>query len=137
MRFDFRGFPAATAGAITPRPMADVWLDGLDTGPLACLVDTGALRTRFSRALAELAGIDVDTSVSHVVVVGGIEVSAAPALVSLRMQGADETLGWEATVWFCDPWPFPFQLLGLEGFLQHFRVTLSAYHEWLECHPET
>jgi hypothetical protein len=39
-------------------------------------------------------------------------------------------------VWFCDPWPFGFQLLGLEGFLQRFRVTLSAYHEWIDCTPE-
>lgn len=121
---------------MTPRPMVDVWLEELTT-PLACLVDTGALRTRFSYAMADLAGIDPDWSESEVVAVGGVQVRAAPAQVSMRLANVDEAVDWEATVWFCDPWPFPFQLLGLEGFLQQFRVTLSAYHEWLDCVPES
>lgn len=136
MRFTFREFPEASAGAMTPRPMVDVFLEELTT-PLACLVDTGALRTRFSHALADLAGIDTDWSESEVVAVGGVQVRAAPAQVSMRLASVDEAIDWDATVWFCDPWPFPFQLLGLEGFLQHFRVTLSAYHEWLDCVPES
>ncbi len=137
MRFAFRKLPAATAGLITPRPTVDVWLDGFDATPLVCLVDTGALRTRFSLELAGLAGLDLDSAVSEDVHIGGTRVRAVPAQVSLRLQSANERFDWDATVWFCDPWPFPVQLLGMEGFLQRFRVTLSAYHEWLDCHPET
>ena len=48
--------------------------------------------------------------------------------------GAQHT--WEAPVWFCYPWPFGFQLLGLDGFLRYFRVTISGYEEWVECRPE-
>jgi hypothetical protein len=39
-------------------------------------------------------------------------------------------------VWFCEPWPHPFGLAGLEGFLRHFLVTIHAYHEYLEIEPE-
>jgi len=77
------------------------------------------------------------STVSEDVHIGGRRVRAVPAQVSLRLDSANERFDWDATVWFCDPWPFPFQLLGMEGFLQRFRVTLSAYHEWLDCHPET
>ena len=48
------------------------------------------------------------------------------------------TLGdfsWETTVWFCDPWPFAFQLLGQEGFFRWFSVTIDAADRSLEIHP--
>lgn len=40
----------------------------------------------------------------------------------------DETT-WDAPVWFCDPWPLAFQLLGQEGFFRWFdvRVRTSRY----------
>jgi hypothetical protein len=59
------------------------------------------------------------------------------ARVGLTVTDGKESHSWDAPVWFCDPWPFPFGLTGLEGFLQHFRVTLSAYHEWIDCKPES
>lgn len=42
----------------------------------------------------------------------------------------------DAPVWFCEPWPFAFHLLGQEGFLRYFRVTICAAEGWLECEPE-
>ena len=43
---------------------------------------------------------------------------------------------FEAPVWFCDPWPLAFSLLGQEGFLRYFRMTICAAQGWLECEPE-
>jgi hypothetical protein len=56
--------------------------------------------------------------------------------VTLRMKAADDEHAWDAAVWFCEPWPFGFQLLGLDGFFRHFRVTISGYSEWVDCRPE-
>jgi len=51
--------PSASGGALTPRPVVDIALEGLDVAPVACLLDTGALRTRMSAELAPLAGIEL------------------------------------------------------------------------------
>jgi hypothetical protein len=136
VRFPFRQLPAAGGGQLTSRPTVDVWLEGIDAVPLASLVDTGALRTRFSRDLATAAGIQPDDDLAERFAIGGAIVTGAPARVLMRVGSGDDVHAWMAPVWFCDPWPFGFQLLGLEGFLQHFRVTLSAYHEWIDCQPE-
>jgi hypothetical protein len=137
VRFPFRHLPAASGGQLTPRPTIDVWLEGIDAVPLASLVDSGALRTRFSRELATAAGIEPDHDLAETFTLGGTVVTGAPARVLMRIGAGDRSHAWEAPVWFCEPWPFGFQLLGLEGFLQHFRVTFSAYHEWLDCKPES
>jgi hypothetical protein len=42
----------------------------------------------------------------------------------------------DAPVWFCDPWPHPFGLAGLEGFLHHFLVTISACNGYLDIEPQ-
>ncbi|MGH2762389.1 MAG: hypothetical protein ACRDLD_07390, partial [Thermoleophilaceae bacterium] len=42
---------------------------------------------------------------------------------------------WEAPVWFCDPWPASFGLLGQTGFFDRFLVTLCAYEEWIDLRP--
>jgi len=136
VRFPFRHLPAAGGGTLTPRPSVDIWLEGIDAVPFASLVDTGALRTRFSRELAVAAGIEPDDTLAETFAIGGAKITGAPARVLLRIGTSDRSHAWEAPVWFCEPWPFGFQLLGLEGFLQHFRVTLSACHEWLDCKPE-
>jgi hypothetical protein len=47
-----------------------------------------------------------------------------------------EEFSWDAPVWFCDPWPNPFGLAGLEGFLHHFIVSVHAYDGYLEIEPE-
>jgi hypothetical protein len=122
---------------LTPRPVVDVWLEGLDLTGLACLLDTGALRTRFSAELAGLAGIELAGAPTERFSVGGQIIEGASARVTLRMKAGDDEHQWDAPVWFCDPWPFAFQLLGLDGFFRHFRVTIAGYPEWVECRPET
>ena len=136
MRFSFRHLPAAGGGEMTPRPVVDVWLEGIDAVPLGCLVDTGALRTRFARELAVAAGIELDDQLAERFAVGGQVVTGVPARVTLTLGDGAGSHAWDAAVWFCYPWPFAFQLLGLDGFLRHFRVTVSAYREWIDCKPE-
>ncbi len=137
MRFAFRELPAATGGLLSPRPVVGAWLEGYEYSPLQCLVDTGALRNRFPVAMAELGGIELELDApTEELWIAGQRVRATYARVSLALGEGADRLSWEPAVWFCDPWPADFGLLGQEGFLDRFRVTISARHECLECHPE-
>lgn len=136
MRFAFRAFPAAGGGELTPRPIVDIALDGLAAAPMACLLDTGALRTRMGAELAELAGIDLTDTITERIVIGGVSTLGALARVDLTVTDGATEFCWNAPVWFCDPWPFSFGLAGLEGFLHHFCVTIRAYDGHLDIDPE-
>jgi hypothetical protein len=136
VRFDFRSFPAASSGLLTPRPIVDIVLEGLELAPIACLLDTGALRTRMDREFAELAGIDLTDTITETLAVGGVQTAGTLARVMLTLTDGTDEHSWDAPVWFCDPWPYAFGLAGLEGFLHHFRVTISGYEEYLEVVPE-
>ena len=137
MRFEFRAFPSASGGVLTPRPIVDVALEGLEAAPIACLLDTGALRTRISSEFVELAGIDLGDTISETVPVGGVRTVCSYAHVTLTISAGADRHSWDAPVWFCDPWPYDFGLAGVEGFLQHFRVTISGYEEYLQVVPES
>jgi len=137
MRFTFRTLPAASGGTLTPRPVVDIALEGLEAAPIECLLDTGALRTRLSAEIASLAGIELSGDLTEEFSLAGVQTVGTMARVNLMVtDGADEFF-WDAPVWFCDPWPHPFGLAGLEGFLHHFRVTIHAYHGYLEIEPES
>jgi hypothetical protein len=135
MRIPFRVLPAATGGLLTPRPVVDIALEGLADAPMACLLDTGALRTRMSAELAPLAGIELDGALTERFYVGGLETVGTLARVSLTVTDESDEFSWDAPVWFCDPWPHPFGLAGQEGFLHHFIVTIRAYDEYLSIEP--
>jgi hypothetical protein len=135
MRFAFRALPAAGGGVLTPRPVVDIALEGLIAAPVGCLLDTGAQRTRMSAELAPLAGVELSGALTEDFLIGGLKTVGALARVNLAVtDGADE-FSWEAPVWFCDPWPRPFGLAGLEGFLHHFIVTIRAYDGCLDVEP--
>ena len=88
-----------------------------------------------SAEFAPLAGIELTGGLTEDFFVGGVKTSGELARVTLTVtDGADE-FSWDAPVWFCDPWPHPFGLAGLEGFLHHFVVTISAYDGYLEIAP--
>ena len=70
MRFRFRALPAATGGLLTPRPVIDIALEGLEAAPMGCLLDSGALRTRMSAELAPLAGIELAGTLTERVLPG-------------------------------------------------------------------
>lgn len=136
MRFAFRTLPAASGGVLTPRPVVDVALEGLEAAPIECLLDTGALRTRMSAEIASLAGIELPSDLTEEFYITGVKTVSAMARVNLTVTDGTDEFSWEAPVWFCDPWPHPFGLAGLEGFLHQFLVTIRAYEGYLEIEPE-
>lgn len=105
---------------------------GLEGAPQLCLVDTGVLRNVFGRWIAEAAGIELDAVSTERLAVGGLVTDAAVARVDLVVGGAR----FDAPVWFCDPWPFSFNLLGQEDFLRLFHLELCAAEGWLELVAE-
>lgn len=115
-----------------PRPVLPITIEGLPAAPQRCLVDSGAVHNLFGAWIAEAAGIPLEDAPEQRIAVGGTTTHARVARVGLAV-GSHE---WEAPVWFCDPWRPRFQLLGQEGFLRYFRVTISAAEEWLELAPE-
>jgi hypothetical protein len=136
MRFAFRTLPASSGGALTPRPVVDIALEGLEAAPIECLLDTGALRTRMSAEIASLAGIELSSDLTEEFYITGVKTVGAMARVNLTVSDGTDEFSWDAPVWFCDPWPHPFGLAGLEGFLNHFLVTIRAYEGYLEIEPE-
>jgi hypothetical protein len=129
LRFPFLELPGEK---LVLRPVLPLVLEGLDRAPQLCLVDSGALRNRFGGWLADAAGIPLAGAPQERIAVGGVVTTAAYARVELVL--AD--VRFDAPVWFCDPWPFAFNLLGQEGFLRYFRVTISAAEGWLDCELE-
>jgi hypothetical protein len=136
MRFPFRALPAASGGLLTPRPVVDIALEGLSNAPLGCLLDSGALRTRINAEFAPLAGVELDDAPAEHFFVGGLKTVGALARVNLTVTDGTDEFSWDAPVWFCDPWPHPFGLAGLEGFLHHFTVTIRAYDGYLDIEPQ-
>ncbi len=129
MRFSFLELPGER---LLPRPVAPVTVVGLEAAPQLCLVDSGALHNRFGEWVAEAAGIPREDALEERLAIGGVVTTSWHARVDLAV--GDRR--FDAPVWFCDPWPFAFNLLGQEGFLRFFRVTLSAAEGWLDCEPE-
>jgi hypothetical protein len=113
----------------------NISLEGLDAAPVGCLVDTGALRTRMSAELAPLAGIELPDALTEDFFIGGLKTAGALARVNLTVNDGTDEFSWDAPVWFCDPWPHPFGLAGLEDFLHHFIVTIRAYDRYLDIEP--
>lgn len=131
MRFRFKELPG-TGSSDYLRPVVPVTLEGIPRAPQLCLLDTGALHNRFGAWTAEAAGIDLSDADVHSVALGGFITDAREALV--RMTLGEFT--WEASVWFCDPWPLAFHLLGQEGFFRWFDVRLRAASYDIYITPE-
>lgn len=120
MRFAFKELPGAAGDYL--RPAVPVEVEGLSRAPQLCLLDTGALHNRFAAWLAEAAGIHLEGAEEERFAVGGFVAVGRRASVQLTLGDAT----WEAPVWFCDPWPLAFHLLGQEGFFRWFEVRLRA-----------
>lgn len=115
--------------------MVDLVVEGLELAPQACLVDTGAAEIRMGRHVADLAGIAPSAELQSEIVVGGGRTTGRAATVQLELRQGPLSHVWTPTVYFCDPWPWAFAVLGLGG-LDPFLVTINAYEEWLELRPQ-
>lgn len=90
-----------------------------------------------SAEIAPLAGIELPGELTEEFYIGGIKTVGALAHVNVTVTDGTDQSSWDAPVWFCEPWPHPFGLAGLEGFLHHFVVTIHAYDGYLEIEPES
>ena len=131
MRHSFQALPPHTG---RPRPVVDLVVEGLELAPQACLLDTGATDIRMGHHVAELAGIDLSDTTEDEIIVGGLQTTCRPVSVQLELRQGKESHTWTPTVYFCDPWPWAFGLLGLGG-LDPFLVSINTYEEWAELHP--
>lgn len=130
MKFPFKELPGAARDYL--RPVVPVTVEGISRAPQLCLLDTGALHNRFGAWVADAAGIDLTRAEEVRLAVGGFATVARREQVQL-------TLGkvtWQAPVWFCDPWPLAFHLLGQEGFFRWFNVGVRAALYEIEITPE-
>jgi hypothetical protein len=130
VRFDFLELPGETDPLL--RPVVPVRVEDLEEAPQLCLVDTGSTANRFGAWLAAATGIDLEGAPATKVVIAGVTTTARHARADLTIAGRR----YDAPVSFCDPWPFAFSLLGQEGFLRFFRVTLWAADGWLDVEPD-
>jgi hypothetical protein len=131
MRFEFLELPGEGRGTLV-RPVVPVQVEDLEQAPQLCLVDTGSTANRFATWVAEATGVDLSDAPETLLHVAGVTTLAKHARADLTIAG----VRYDAPVSFCDPWPFAFNLLGQEGFLRFFRVTLCASEGWLEVEPE-
>lgn len=131
MKHSFQALPGLGGRA---RPIVDLVVEGLELAPQACLLDTGAIDVRMGKHVAELAGIELDDSLSHEVVVGGLRTTGHLASVQLELRQGSDSHTWSPAVFFCDPWPWAFGLLGLAG-LDPFLTIVDCYEEWVELQP--
>jgi hypothetical protein len=129
LRFPFLELPDPSNIA---RPALAVTLEGLAAAPQLCLVDTGSRSNLFGAWVAEAAGIELERQPEESFVIGGAITKARKARCELSLGD----MRFDAPVWFCDPWPFGFHLLGQDGFFRYFRVTISAAEGWLDCERE-
>ncbi len=130
MRRAFQAFPGIAG---RPRPIVDLVVDGLDLAPQACLLDTGASEVRLGAHVAEMAGIELPT-IGHDIHIGGLRTMGRPARIQLELRQGAGSHAWSPNVYFCDPWPWSFGLLGLAG-LDPFQVVIDTYEEWVELRP--
>jgi hypothetical protein len=130
VKFPFKELPGTSRDYL--RPAVPVTVEGMPRAPQLCLLDTGALHNRFAAWTAEAAGIDLTGADHQRVALGGFVTTARQ--VPVRMTLGDAT--WEAPVWFCDPWPLAFHILGQEGFFRWFNVRLRTAVYEIEITPE-
>lgn len=130
MRFPFKELPGRPEDGL--RPILPVTVEGIARAPQFCLIDTGALHNRFGSWVATAAGIDLAGADEQEIGLGGFVTTARSAPVQLMI----EDVTWEAPVWFCEPWPLDFHLLGQEGFFRWFDVRIRAAHYTVDVNPD-
>jgi hypothetical protein len=126
VKYSFKELPGRSEDYL--RPVVPIEVEGLARAPQLCLLDTGALHNRFGAWLAEAAGIDLSEGQIDHIALAGFATSARSATVQLTLGDTS----WDTTVWFCDPWPLSFHLLGQEGFFRWFDVRIRAAREQLD-----
>jgi hypothetical protein len=120
------------------RPTVEIELSSADLSVRAkALIDTCAPRTIFPRGYGEAIGIEFPSPLtpglpSHKLL-GDLWV-ATREFVHLVFPPFHES-GWDAEVDFLLDEGLPFGVLGLDGFLNRWVVSLNAYHSYFVVEP--
>lgn len=119
MKFPFGPLPQ---GSSTLRPLVLVRFEGLDGVEVPALLDSGAVRNRFSAQYAEQLGLDISQGAVEPFKIAGqshlAHLLTVPLLVGRwRLQ---------TLVGFVQDWPHGHGVLGLQGFFDHFSVRIEA-----------
>jgi hypothetical protein len=130
VKFQFKELPGTKGDYL--RPVVPVVVEGMVRAPHLCLLDTGSLHNRFGGWVAEAAGVELDDADEERIAVAGLVTVARRATVHLALG----EVAFEAPVWFCEPWPLAFHLLGQEGFFRWFDVRLRVARYEISIVPE-
>jgi hypothetical protein len=120
------------------RPTVDVTLSHADLDiTTKALIDTGAPRCVFPRGVADALAIEFPkpwtTNFTKVHLLGQ-EWKAITVTLSLQLPPFDD-LGWDTDVDIVAEEGLPFGLLGYEGFLNRWVVSVNGYHSYFVIEP--
>lgn len=100
-------------------------------------MDTGAPRTVFPRGIGDILGLEFPHLASQAptrITLMGRTWPAITETVNLSLPPFGD-LGWEAEVDFVLEEGLPFALLGYEGFLNRWAVSVDGYHGYFVVEP--
>lgn len=139
--YPYAAEPVRRRGREVLRPVVTLSVPGrLETmEPSWALVDSGSENVFAADWLADLAGVDLSTSLDRTLVgIGGQVVEVAYAEVELRLHApdGDDLVSWRADVGFVPQWRAPFPVVvGQSGFLDQFTVTFHRGAAMLAIEP--
>lgn len=128
MRYPFQALP----GESKPRPVVSFAFANRPRIKLLGLVDSGAHGTRIGREWADELNIDLSGIESQWFTIGARKLSARKAPVTLMV----DRHRFITEVSFVDNWPYPHNILGLEGFFDRFIVRIDAADRELRLIPK-
>jgi hypothetical protein len=136
--FPWREEESLTSGERILRPTVDVEVSHGNLAITArALVDTGAPRTVFPRGIGDLLGVefpDFHSDADKKIRLMGREWWAITESISLTLRPFDD-LGWEAEVDFLMDEGLQYGILGYEGFLNRWAVSINAYSGYFIVEP--
>jgi hypothetical protein len=136
--FPWREEETLTSGETILRPTVDVEVSRGDLAISArALIDTGAPRTLFPRGIGDLLGIefpDFPSGADKKIRLMGDIWPAITASIGLTLRPFDD-LGWEAEVDFLVDEGLQYGILGYEGFLNRWAVSMNGYSGYFIVEP--
>lgn len=136
--FPWREEESLTTGVRILRPTIDVDVSSGELGVTTkALIDTGAPGTVFPRGIGDLLGIEFPpfaTEAEKTIQLMGRAWPAITHTVNLALRPFED-MGWEAEVDFFLEEGLSFGILGYEGFLNRWAVSINGYAGYFIVEP--
>jgi hypothetical protein len=127
--FRYTELPESTGSE--PRPIVDIAVADVESVLVPYLVDSGALNSLLALWVVEVAAVDLSRVTEQPVrIIGG---STATRFAPVTLSVAD--VAWEASVGFCEQWPYAWGLLGHHSFFRWFTITFRAADHEFQLEP--